>query len=100
MFSTEIRRMSGVLAGAIIIWLFGQTLLISPLVIAVQSLVDTNKEEHNLIIDRLEAMGNTVHGNKTRIDKNEVKLFRVIDDSNEHHHDIRNCQAFHSGEIK
>ena len=92
MFNTEIKRISGVLAGAMIVWLFGQTIMISPLVVAVKKLTDDNKIEHNLIVDRLEKLDKVVHSCKTRVDKNEVKLFRVVDDSKEHHDDIRECK--------
>lgn len=93
MFNTEIKRISGVLAGAMIIWLFGQTLMISPLVVAVKELVDTNKLEHNLIIDRLESMGDKVNANKAEIDKTKPLLFRVVQDCREHQGDIENCKA-------
>ena len=93
MFNTEIRKISGVLAGAMIIWLFGQALLISPLVTAVNDLGKGNKIEHNLIVEKLKAIDEKTITNRSRIDKNEVKLFRVIDDTDVHMHELKECRA-------
>ena len=93
MFDTEIRRMSGVLAGVMIIWIFGQLVLITPLINAVEDMVIDNKTEHNLIIEKLQGIDNRVHKNKTQIDKTKPLLFRVISDCKEHHEGIEECRA-------
>ncbi len=47
-----------------------------------------NTTEHELIIDKLQKIN-------TRININETKLFRVMDDCDENHIDIKNCQKFY-----
>ena len=92
-FNTEVKRISGVLAGAMIIWLFGQTLMISPLVVAVRDMVRDNKIEHNMIVEKLENIGIQVSSNKVEIEKTKPLLFRVVSDCEEHHKDIKDCRA-------
>ena len=93
MFDTELRRMSGVLAGVMIIWIFGQLVLITPLITSVDDMVKDNKIEHNLIITKLQGIDVRVQENKSDIDKTKPLLFRVISDCKDHHIDIRECMA-------
>ncbi len=51
-----------------------------------------NTTEHELIIDKLQKIN-------TRININETKLFRVMDDCDENNIDIKHCQQFHRGSI-
>ena len=95
MFDTEIKKLAGVLAGFMIVWLFGQTLLIRPLVTAVEDMQKANEIEHTLIVAKLQAIDSKSNANKTSIDTNEVVLFRVVDDTKENRIDIKDCQAFH-----
>ena len=104
--------LGGTLVAGAILALFGNsfnnTLVLTPLVEAVDRLslvvsrldksVDMrlektahkNTKEHNIIVGDLKVI------NK-RINVNEVKLFRVVSDCNENHHDIKTCQREHKG---
>ena len=100
MFNTEIKKISGVLVGALIMWLFAQTLLISPLVVAVDKLSTTidnadtrNTTEHGLIVRRLQAQQLDIFSNKSRMHKNEVKLFRVLTDCRDNVISIEDCKS-------
>ena len=94
---TILSGLGGTLFAAMIVWLFGQTILITPLVSAVDRLNVTltesdskNTVEHNLIVKKLNSIN-------TRINVNETKLHRVINDCDENHLDIKNCQTTHKG---
>ena len=80
------------LTGGAIIWLYSQTVLITPVVDAVDRLTEAtiaqkkkNSEEHKILVSGQ-------HTLKSRMDKNEVKLFRVVADCTDNRNDIRNCK--------
>ena len=105
MFNTELKRISGVLAAALIIWIVGQVMMITPLSTSVNRLADsiTIKDKrdvvtHELIVQKLDKINVQSTTQLTRIERNEVKLFRVVKDCSENHFDIKKCQLKHIGE--
>jgi len=81
-------------------WLFVQSLRVDPVVTAVDRLSlevkgsnNINREDHKLIVIQLQEQHSEINSQNSRMDKNEVKLFRVVRDCDQNHADIKNCQA-------
>ena len=80
--------LGGTLVALLFTWVFAttfsNTVILTPLVASIDKLTASNI----LMIDRFQNMN-------SRMDKNEVKLFNVIDDCDENHQDIKNCKLFY-----
>jgi len=96
---TILSGLGATLFSALIIWLFATTLKnyvkFEPLNNSIERLGDIIQEvdrkallEHKAIMFNLNKMN-------ARMNSNEVKLFRVMDDCNENHLDLKKCRATH-----
>ena len=96
---TILSGLGATLVAGALAWLFNTTLenkiTFAPVVFAIQELTDNlekqearNSTEHILIIEKLQTIN-------TRININETKLFRVVEDCKENNDDIKMCQRLH-----